>query len=218
MSAPKIHPVTSALAALLPAGLEVVGHAETFDALALDVERELTGKMVASRRDEFLTGRSCARAALRRLGVPDSALVPGPDRAPRWPEGIVGSISHTAGFCLAAVGPADRFFAVGIDVEKRGAVGPHLESYVATEQEARVFGTLEDWRTIAFSAKESVFKAINPRTGIWLEFHDVVLTTLEEPRFVAEVTPKGKPAFGVTGGFALTDDFVVSAVVLAQRP
>ena len=152
------------------------------------------------------------------VGVPDVALVPGPDRAPQWPDGVVGSISHTAGFCLAAAGPAQRYFAIGVDVEKRGAVGPHLETYVATEHEARTFGAVDDWRTVAFSVKESVFKALNPRTGIWLEFHDVVLTTLDEPRFEVDVRPKGRAPFGLVGGYALTDDFVVSAVVLTVAP
>lgn len=50
-----------------------------------------------SRRREFATARSCARAALARLGRLPAPVLPGPGGAPQWPDGVTGSITHCPG-------------------------------------------------------------------------------------------------------------------------
>src|SRR5437763_335927 len=75
-------------------------------------ERACIARAVPKRRAEFATGRVCARQALERLGVAVGPLLPHPDRSPAWPPGIVGSISHTDGYCAVAVAEATR--ALGI--------------------------------------------------------------------------------------------------------
>ncbi|MDK1493915.1 hypothetical protein QN219_28415 [Sinorhizobium sp. 7-81] len=72
---------------------------------------------VESRRREFAIGRTCARSALSKLGFPPCAIPGGPHRAPLWPSGIVGSITHCAGFCAAAVALQEDYVALGIDAE-----------------------------------------------------------------------------------------------------
>ena len=58
---------------------------------------------VNSRRVEFATGRSCARRALARMGIREFVLRSNPvSRAPRWPAGVVGAITHTGG-CPAGI-------------------------------------------------------------------------------------------------------------------
>ena len=44
------------------------------------------------RLSDFSTGRYCAIKALEQLGIQDAIIPIGEDRAPIWPEGIVGSI------------------------------------------------------------------------------------------------------------------------------
>jgi 4'-phosphopantetheinyl transferase EntD len=207
----------SALRAILPPDIEVAGHTEKNTELALAEERALTGSMVASRREEFLTGRTCARLASRRLGLPDRPLLRGDDRAPLWPDAVTGSISHCAGAYVAVVAHDSRFFGIGVDVERRSAVTPELQGLVATPDEAARFAGLNDWRTLAFSSKESVFKCLNPPTGIWLEFHDVELVAVDDGQFRATVSPEGVSDFQIQGAYAVTTDFVVSAVVIAAE-
>ena len=78
---------------------------------------------VPSRRAEFVAGRTLARVAMRRLGLPPQALPVGPDRAPLWPANIVGSITHAAGYCAVAVGArcasssAPGLRSIGLDLE-----------------------------------------------------------------------------------------------------
>src|SRR4051794_33065331 len=72
---------------------------------------------VPPRRAEYAAARECARSALRRLGVPEAAVPAGPDRAPMWPTGIVGSMTHVDGYRAAAVGRAGSWTGIGIDAE-----------------------------------------------------------------------------------------------------
>src|SRR5438876_615194 len=65
-------------------------------------ERALVAGASPVRRREFTAGRVCARDALQQLGGPRCAILRDPSRAPIWPEGFVGSISHAAGYCVAA--------------------------------------------------------------------------------------------------------------------
>ena len=74
-----------------------------------------------------------------RLGVGDFVLKNGPDRAPRWPAGVVGSISHAGsvpgGFCGAVVAHSRDFLTLGLDAEVVDGVGPDLWPRVTTPRE-----------------------------------------------------------------------------------
>ena len=74
---------------------------------------------VAKRRETFRMGRSAAHRALQVLDADTQPILAGPLRDPRWPDGIVGSISHTDDVGLALVAPADETDGVGIDIERR---------------------------------------------------------------------------------------------------
>src|SRR5690348_13963037 len=92
---------------------------------AADVARAVLGRRVA-----FATGRACARRALARLEVTAFDLRNGLDRAPRWPTGIVGSITHTGpapgGYCAVVVGRSRELAALGVDAEQWSRLTPAL--------------------------------------------------------------------------------------------
>jgi hypothetical protein len=69
-------------------------------------EEAVIAHTVDNRRREFATGRACARTALAQLGVPGAAILPGARGAPQWPAGVMGSITHGAGYRACAVGSA----------------------------------------------------------------------------------------------------------------
>ena len=103
------------LAALPPAGIAAV---EAFDddipARLFPEEEALVARSVDKRRREFTTARRCAREALARLGVPPAPILPGERGAPRWPAGVVGSMTHCAGYRAAAVArPAPTCGSIG---------------------------------------------------------------------------------------------------------
>jgi 4'-phosphopantetheinyl transferase EntD len=127
------------------------------------------------RRRDFRAGRACARLALAALGVHGTAIPSGPRREPLWPPGIVGSITHCPGYVAAAVTLREHLLALGIDAEERGAAGSDLEPFICTPAELDRYRDLEypHWRTLVFSAKESLFKALYPLRHFELEFADV---------------------------------------------
>ena len=89
-------------------------------------ERLAVAHAGAKRVREFTAGRVCARRLLEAYGVEDFALLSDADRVPRWPPGLVGSITHKADLCAVVVAERDSVAAVGIDVERDGAVEPRV--------------------------------------------------------------------------------------------
>ena len=141
---------------------------------------------IDKRRREYLAGRISAGHALRRLLGPAASKAGLPadgDDVPQWPEGLVGSISHGAGFGFAAVAAADRRRGLGVDVERvvSARQAGRLAARVLNEREmslrrGAVGGLTEaEMFTLVFSAKESAYKALFPRYRQVLGFSDVEL-------------------------------------------
>ena len=100
---------------------EVVACAEAFgdapDDELFPAEEALLARAVQTRRSEFATGRRCARSALGALGLAPAPILPGQAGAPQWPSGIVGSITHCAGYRAAAVAQTSEVMTIGLDAE-----------------------------------------------------------------------------------------------------
>lgn len=133
-------------------------------------ESLLHPRAVMSRRRDFQLGRAAARQALQALGRNPEPILVGPQREPLWPKGIVGSITHSAGFAMAAVSERRHTGGIGIDVEHLDRSFDELVDHIAFDEEQELLESLsaEQRRTYTlelFSAKESVFKAFYPRVG-----------------------------------------------------
>jgi 4'-phosphopantetheinyl transferase EntD len=167
------------LAPLLPPPVVLVEL--TGDAVpeVLPTDAPLTSRAVPRRVAEFASGRWCAERALRQLGISGGPVGIGPHREPLWPAGVVGSITHSGSFRAAAVAHAVDVAALGIDVEAHRALPSEVADIVLTPGERIQFagdgGVLQ---LAAFSTKEAIFKAWFSRTGLWLDFLDVVLEYL----------------------------------------
>jgi len=150
---------------------------------------------VERRRVEFASGRCCARAALRRLDGPTVAIGVGHNRAPIWPDGFVGSISHCRDICCAAVARSSDVQSLGIDVEYAEALEQHLESMICSDAERAAWSRLpvlrgSTWGKIAFVTKEAFYKCYSPVMKTFLEFHDVSV------EFIATRFSNGEPVGG----------------------
>ncbi|WP_148861871.1 4'-phosphopantetheinyl transferase family protein [Marinobacter fonticola] len=128
-------------------------------------------RAVPKRKTEFLAGRLCAREALfRAIGV-TVAPTTGEDRAPQWPRDCVGSITHSNGWAAAVVGRKTHYAGVGLDVEMTmpDERALKLAPQILTLNERDRFATTMarapgEFLTLAFSLKESLFKALYPLT------------------------------------------------------
>ncbi len=178
-------------------------------------------RAIESRRREFAIGRACARAALVLLdGRPPVAIPVGNRRAPVWPDGVVGSITHSEGFCAAAVAHESEFAAVGIDAEGLRPLPVGVRRLVVRPAELCGLPPEICWDAVAFSAKEAVFKAWFPLTGTWLDFLDVQLSIdVRTGGFVAVVRraarrPDAPAEFA--GRFSLESDLALTAVCVER--
>lgn len=127
---------------------------------------------------EFRRGRLAAGRALWRAGCRlDAPLLPGPDRAPCWPAGWLGTITHTDGLALAAACPCSTAAGIGLDLERLdGPVEAGMYGLVCTPAERRRLGADPAELLRLFSAKEAAYKAVSPRAGSRPDFTDVELT------------------------------------------
>jgi 4'-phosphopantetheinyl transferase EntD len=167
--------------------------ADVPESTMFSVEAAAVAKAAPERRLEFASVRHCARQALRRIGVPAVPILPDADRVPRWPEGIVGSMTHCAGYRAAAVARSDELSGIGIDAEPHAALPSAAGGLIVRDEERTQLRELSDadpelhWDRILFCAKEAVFKAWFPLTRRWLEFDDVSVKVRPDTTFEARL-------------------------------
>jgi len=154
------------------------GRPEELQAEVHPEELKAVQNAVAKRRLEFIAGRTCARLCMDKLGLPGAVIPVGTGRAPLWPPGIVGSISHTRGYCGAAAARRDDVLGLGFDAECVDDVRPELWPEIVSETElsdliGAAAGDLDRALALAFAAKESFYKCQYPLSGKWVGFHDV---------------------------------------------
>lgn len=136
----------------------------------------------SDRRAEFVAGRVAARRALMplRKGAEHIAIPRTAGGAPQWPAGITGTISHTSSVAAAAVAVADRYAGLGLDLELCSRqISPRVAEHICLPEEiawAEMEPPLKNKRLLAiFSAKEALYKAVNPEWGVFLAFKDARL-------------------------------------------
>ncbi|MEU8681675.1 4'-phosphopantetheinyl transferase superfamily protein [Streptomyces sp. NPDC048611] len=213
---------------LLPAPVRT---AEAFDDAPLSEmfpeEWAQVADAVPKRQREFGTVRGCARRALAELGFAPAPLLPGPHREPQWPAGVVGAMTHCAGYRAAAVARASEVRTVGLDAEPHLPVNdPGVVDLVTLPEERvqlRRLAALQPdvcWDRLVFSAKESVYKAWYPLTHRWLDFEEALLTLdPTDASFTAQLLVPGPVVDGreltsFSGRWLIGAGLVVTAIVV----
>jgi 4'-phosphopantetheinyl transferase EntD len=167
--------------------VEAYGADACADAPLYPEEEAVMARAVDKRRREFAAVRGCARRAMEKLGVPPQPILPGERGAPRWPEGLDGSITHCDGYCAAALVRAGDLASLGIDAEPHERLPGEVMDVVALPAERRRLAGLAErhpgvhWDRLLFSAKESVYKAWFPLTGRWLDFAEADIELAPDP-------------------------------------
>ncbi|MFF8593763.1 4'-phosphopantetheinyl transferase [Streptomyces sp. NPDC015220] len=194
-------------------------------------ELACVARAVDKRRREFAAVRACARRAMEKLGVQPQAVVPGERGAPRWPEGLIGSMTHCDGYCAAALVRAGDLASLGVDAEPHGPLPDGVLPSVALPDEARRLANLTalhpevHWDRLLFSAKESVYKAWFPLTGKWLDFKEADIEVHTDPGtsrlggfraalLVPGPVVGGRRLSGFEGRWTVTGSHVATAVTV----
>ncbi len=193
------------------------------EAPLFDTEWDAIKTAQSARRAEFAAGRASARKALGALGVPSVALPVGPGRAPVWPDGFVGSITHTDAFCAAVAGRLCDAAGLGLDAEPAEPLAPGVEPLVCHPGDyPSSIGDvgLQDiaWPKVIFSIKEAFYKCQYPLTGQFLEFEAAAVC------FARDQTPQGgaftvstahqtqAPGFSCSGRWRIVNGLIIAGV------
>lgn len=180
---------------------------------------------VAKRRAEYLAGRYAARQLLQEVGY-NGVVATGADRAPVWPIGWRGSISHTETWAIAILTPHHSSINLGVDIETfRPDIIREIATNFTTDDERDVLTIsslpFETTLLMAFSAKESLFKALYPLVHHIFDFEVAKLceldshnqrVTLELTRQLAPSLPTG---YRTTGHYMIGQDGVTTMTVVS---
>jgi 4'-phosphopantetheinyl transferase EntD len=215
--------------AILPAGVAAEEAFSDQPGVVLFPEEEaVIAKAVGKRRREFTTTRACARTALARLGLPPVPIVPGLRGAPQWPAGVVGSMTHCAGYRACAVARDRDLLTIGLDAEPHGQLPEGVLGAVSLAEEREQLAALAaaapgtHWDRMLFSAKESVYKAWFPLTERWLGFAEASVSINPDRRtFTAQLLVDGPelangPLTSFTGRWLVADGLIITAIAVPR--
>lgn len=186
-------------------------------------EESAVSGAVPRRRAEFHAGRTAARAAMIELDVPPRPVPSGADRAPLWPNGVVGSISHCRSACVAVLGHGRDWAAIGVDLEESAKLSEDLVEVVCGKTEIAWLDTLDPqgrgiMAKLIFCAKEATYKAQYSVTGAIFGFDHLEITIDRlEARFDARfLQPAGRFAEGTVlpGRYAHAAGVLVTGMAL----
>jgi 4'-phosphopantetheinyl transferase EntD len=190
-------------------------------------EEPLIERSVAKRRNEFVTVRYCARIALEELGFAPVPILKGEKGEPCWPAGVVGSITHTAGYRGAVVGRSGAIRSLGVDAEPHDVLPDGVLDAISLPAERAEMAALPTgmhWDRILFCAKEATYKAWFPLTKRWLGFEDAHITFtvddagsaggFESTILIDGDTLSGPPLSTLAGRWSVERDLVLTAITL----
>lgn len=143
---------------------------------------------VETRREQHIGSRLCAARVLLEAGAAVTVIGRTEDGRPAWPQDFVGSLTHTPSFVAAAAAPARQRRSIGLDSER-----------IAGEEESSAIGqvccsrrellSLAAWPfdrrcalSLLFSAKEALFKCINPVVLTFFDFLDAEVASIDAGR------------------------------------
>lgn len=151
------------------------------------------------RRATRIGGRLALRAALSDIGADTGAPLLADDRgAPVAPAGCVASVSHKRSVAVALAARSSD--PIGVDVEILDRPRPQIAPRVLTERELRDWERLpepERWPALLlrFSAKEALYKALDPHVRRYVGFHEVEVDATDDGALSAKLlfVPKDRP-------------------------
>ena len=178
-----------------------------------------------ARRAEFLAGRILSKAALDFLNYSQNGTVDvGPGRAPIWPVGITGSISHDSGN-VAVLLTRNASLRLGIDIT-RAPSKPELDAVreLALVDVDRALCSLtadlcsDISAMLIFSGKETFFKAFYRDVGHYFDFDCACADSIELPStlrltLTKDLSPKLSAGMNFLVQFRIEEEFLVTWMI-----
>ena len=161
---------------------------------------------VNKRKSDYLAGRIAAKFAFSEVGCDNWILENDKSGCPRFPKGVLGSISHSCRNAICLVAEDKVGIGVGVDIEH--IIPSHslksISSQVAKHEEFDLLVhqnesfTMAEATTLIFSAKESLFKALFPSLRRYFGFEQASLCRLNShtKTMTFQLTKMFKPLLG----------------------
>jgi 4'-phosphopantetheinyl transferase EntD len=186
-------------------------------------EELLMDRAVPKRRREFALSRTCARRALAGIGIESIPILSASNRAPKWPSGVVGSITHCDSYTAAAVSSSRQLRSIGIDIEGNQPLPDGTLDLIALRGEQVALKEFLNprvcWDRLLFSAKESTFKAWSPLSTGWLDFLQAEVTINPVCQTFRAKLLINSPATGkfLEGRFRLSGNHILTSVTIQSQ-
>lgn len=177
------------------------------------------------RQEEFLAGRCCAVEALKELTEQGEVVLPCDSSGlPIWPEGFTGSITHDSGIARAAVVATEKWRGIGIDSQRlvQGELEGALARKILTSEDRSLFARIDflaasELLTLAFSAKESLYKCLYPLCKSYFYFSSAAFTLLAPDgnftlALIRDINCEFSAGYSLKGYYALADGNVHTMV------
>ncbi|QCR44794.1 4-phosphopantetheinyl transferase [Curtobacterium sp. SGAir0471] len=210
-------------AGLIPASVTVAAVDHDLGGPLTDEEHAAIAHAVPSRRAEFRTGRVLARRTLTAIGTPVTSLPVSRSGAPRWPDGVVGTITHCPGVRACAVARSVEHAGVGIDATPARPLPSGALRRIADLSDDRVARGLATLRrtgvespdSVLLAAAEAVAKARTAAHDGWFGIDGAHVELRPDGSFAAGA--RRGPAFAATGRWAVDRGTARAGIVLAAR-
>lgn len=144
-------------------------------------------RAVLKRRAEFFAGRYCAKKSLLLLDGTVSDIHISPQRYPIWPTHVVGSISHSGNQAIAVTALKTSARGIGVDIQYEVDLKTckTIKNQILFGNECEIIfkgsdSVIQTLFTIAFSVKESFFKAAFAEVGWYFDFSAVTITNIDQ--------------------------------------
>lgn len=175
-------------------------------------------RAVPKRQAEFMAGRWCVAQLYRQHRVQSQSPWPkiSESRAPIWPKGWTGSITHSSGHAAAVIGSRSNCTALGLDLEPiiEEKTAQKVRGYILHPDEERLV-TDQLTLSLIFSFKESIYKALNPILKRFIGFQEVVVSHIDQGQICFSITgpltADFPEDFPVQGRYLITEGFVITA-------
>lgn len=141
-------------------------------------------RSVPKRAAEFLAGRYLAKLTMQAMFNHCEQVAIGAHRAPVWPMGMCGAISHSHDQAVCVITSTHHTLGIDIEAPLMASVAAELTTSIVDHAEQRILQAQSHHYplalTIAFSAKESLFKALYPHVKCYFDFLDVALISMDQ--------------------------------------
>ncbi|MFD1261232.1 4'-phosphopantetheinyl transferase family protein [Entomomonas asaccharolytica] len=176
------------------------------------------------RNTEYLIGRLCAREALKNLNITGYPLT-NADKSPQWPSLSCGSITHSHHTAAAIVALKTHWQSLGLDIEyliSEQRSKKLLATIVNQNEQKLIDNDISLFTTLAFSMKESLYKALYPITlkRFYFKHAEIIdWNTRGEVtlKLLIDLSDKWQKGTLITGQYCVKDNFVWSLIAVDNK-